>query len=470
MKKSRTDWTQEYLNIANVIIIVVKKDNSIELINKKGCDILGYLEAELIGKSWLDFTLTEERENLKSLFNNLVEGRQIEMAQSESRLVTKSGDPIWIRWHNTYLKDHNDTITGILSAGEDITIQKAAELEYIRNEKMFRSLVQNSSDPVAIIDCSGNYKYVSDAVNKILGYKPEDLLGRSAFDFLHQDDQPMLFRVLKKVLKHTEVVTKPFRFRHKNGDWRWLESNANNRISDPFVSGIVVNSRDVSERIQLKQTFEKEQSLYQKKITNAVIKAQERERSLVGQELHDNVNQMLATVKLYNEMVLERIGPNEILDKSIQYLQESINEIRRITKHLAAPSAGNISLKESISDLIDSIRITEKVFFNYTIIGFDERIIPKDLHLCIYRIFQEHLSNIIKHAEASMVSIELRYDQDKISLIMSDDGKGFDVMSKKSGIGMINMKTRAESCGGMLEINSSPGNGCQMIASFPLCR
>ncbi len=470
MKKKLAEMTQEYLNIADVILLVIKKDLRVELINKKGCDILGFKQEEIIGKNWLEFIPPEDRQKLEEVFTRIIEGKLEEAKQYENTVLTKNGERRSIKWSNTYLKDENGAVIGTLSSGEDITGSKAFELECIKNEKMFKSLVQNSSDPVAVIDCSGNYKYVSDAVKKILGHDPEDLLGRSVFDFLHPDDHPMIIKVLKNVIKDDFAVTKPFRFLHKDGEWKWLESNANNRLADPDVEGIIVNSRDVSERISLKQKLEKEQSQHQKKITAAVIKAQERERSLLGQELHDNVNQMLATVKLYNEMVLERIGTSEILSKSIYYIQESINEIRRITKHLAAPAAGNISLKESISDLIDSIHITEKIFFKYSIIGFEDRVIPKDLHLCIYRIFQEHLSNIIKHADSTMVTIELRYNPEQISFIMKDNGKGFDVMTKKNGIGIINMKTRAENLNGILEICSKPGNGCQMTASFPLYR
>lgn len=159
-----------------------------------------------------------------------------------------------------------------------------------------------------------------------------------------------------------------------------------------------------------------------------MIRAQEGERAQLGQELHDNVNQVLTTVKLYNEMMLDGIGDSrDILNKSIRQLQNCINEIRSISKRLSAPSLGRISLADSILELVESINLTNRIDISSRIEGLDDRVIPQDLHLAIYRINQEQLNNILKYAEARHAWITNVNNEAGLVLTIADDGRGFDM-------------------------------------------
>ena len=229
-------------------------------------------------------------------------------------------------------------------------------------------------------------------------------------------------------------------------------------------------SLSLNKEIELqKHAREKEAKQRHKLITEAVIVAQEKERSLIGLELHDNINQVLTTVKLLNEMVLEGAGdPKIFLPKASLHLQDCINEIRSLSKRLSAPTLGKISLEESVRDLVDSINMTSKVKIERRITGMENTVLNKDLHLALYRILQEQLNNVIKHAEASEVMVSLDRNQDKIRLSISDNGKGFTWNGNKGGIGMMNMQTRAENLNGTFELNSSPGKGCTVEVLLPL--
>lgn len=205
-----------------------------------------------------------------------------------------------------------------------------------------------------------------------------------------------------------------------------------------------------------------------KLITEAVIKAQESERSLIGLELHDNINQVLTTVKLHNEMVLEGIGdPKAILPKTLAYLQNCINEIRSLSKRLSAPTLGKISLEESVRDLIDSINLTSKVKITQQITGIENEALGEELHLGVYRILQEQLNNVIKHAEASEVLVKLQKTEGQLELCVTDNGKGFQVNTSKAGIGLMNMQTRAENLSGTFKLKSEPGRGCKIEVVIP---
>ena len=203
-------------------------------------------------------------------------------------------------------------------------------------------------------------------------------------------------------------------------------------------------------------------------ITEAVIRAQESERSLIGLELHDNINQVLTTVKLHNEMVLAGVGDAQtVLPRSLGLLQNCINEIRRLSKRLSAPTLGKISLEESVNDLIDSVNHTSKVKITPYIAGLEGSSLRKELHLGVYRILQEQLNNVLKHAEASEVSIHLERTGNYLRLTVADNGKGFLVQGTKKGIGLVNMQTRAESLNGSFEIDSQPGRGCKVKVVLP---
>lgn len=217
-----------------------------------------------------------------------------------------------------------------------------------------------------------------------------------------------------------------------------------------------------------KAAREEEAKQRHKLIIEAVIRAQENERSLIGLELHDNINQVLTTVKLHNEMVLEGVGdPQVILPRTMKYLQDCINEIRSLSKRLSAPTLGKISLEESVTDLIASVNATSKVKITHQICGFNNQVLKKELHLGLYRILQEQLHNILKHAEASEVCVNLEKKKDSIRLFVSDNGKGFAVKNSKSGIGLVNMQTRAESLNGTFELESFPGGGCKVKVTLP---
>ena len=217
-----------------------------------------------------------------------------------------------------------------------------------------------------------------------------------------------------------------------------------------------------------KQAREEEVTRRHKLITEAVIQAQESERSLIGLELHDNINQVLTTVKLHNEMLMDGIGdPKLLLPRTIKYLQDCINEIRSLSKRLSAPTLGKISLEESVEELIESLNVTSKVKITHRISGFNRQSPTQDVHLGVYRILQEQLNNVLKHAEASEVLVCLQRSDDRLALTVADNGKGFATTNNKSGIGLMNMQTRAESLNGTFGLHSEPGKGCTLKVILP---
>ena len=197
-----------------------------------------------------------------------------------------------------------------------------------------------------------------------------------------------------------------------------------------------------------------------------VIEAQEKERAIIGYELHDNINQILTASKLHLQFTNDTLKDKNIL-KSIEYIQTAINEIRNISRSLSAPTLGSKSLTDSISNLIQNIsNVTNlDIYFEYSTYSKE---ISKEQSLAIYRITQEQINNIIKHAGATKVNISLAQDNKVTILNISDNGKGFDTRVKRNGIGLNNILSRSQIFNGKMSIDSAPGKGTKLEIILPM--
>ena len=128
---------------------------------------------------------------------------------------------------------------------------------------------------------------------------------------------------------------------------------------------------------------------------------------------------------------------------------------------------GKISLEESVKDLVDSLNQTSKVKITRQVSGLKSQLLKQDVHLGMYRILQEQLNNVLKHADASEVLVQLERNGDTIRLTVTDNGKGFVMHRAKNGIGLMNMQTRAENLNGTFKLHSKPGQGCKVEVVVP---
>ncbi|SHE33474.1 PAS domain S-box protein [Flavisolibacter ginsengisoli] len=428
---------------------------------------LGYDAQEMIGKNAFDYIHPDDLRGIAEVLNQIQYAQSLNVAPF--RFINNKGE---YRWVETTVSNHlqNPAIGGLVTNSKDITEKKLKEDALRLSEQRFKALVHNGSDLIVIIDDKGSFNYISDNVKSVLGYIPEEMIGKNALEFIHPEDiEKASFEI--QTLLHGNRTPKgvQHRFKDKNGKWIWMESKGSNHLNNETLKGILVNSRNIDDRVKLQERLNQELLNKQKEITSAVIKAQEAERSQLGLELHDNVNQILTTVKLYNEMYLTGyLHDKELLVKSTQYTQDCINEIRNISKRLSAPTLGKISIKDSIKELINSINITKRLEIIYLPHGIDNYTASEDLHTSLYRIVQESLNNILKYSGARIASVEIIRQEGSLVLKICDNGKGFDTSTKRGGIGITNMKTRAENLNASFRLTSSPGRGCQIEICFPI--
>jgi len=225
--------------------------------------------------------------------------------------------------------------------------------------------------------------------------------------------------------------------------------------------------KDVTEEERLQTELINEKLNKEKKILEATLHGQELERVEIGKELHDNINQMLGAVSLYLDMAgKDKVNGNEYIKKGREIVMEAINEIRTLSKTLVAPGINEVILSESINDLIWTIQQTKPINITFQAkCKIDD--LPGKVKLTLFRIVQEQLNNILKHAMAKNVDISICGESDDLQLTIRDDGKGFDTTKKKNGIGLNNIHSRTAMYKGRVKIKSAPGKGCLLQVSIP---
>ncbi len=238
---------------------------------------------------------------------------------------------------------------------------------------------------------------------------------------------------------------------------------------DGSIPYICIRGRNITETILLQKRLESERIAQRNAILKATLDAQEKQRSEIGRELHDNVNQVLTTVKLYNEICLSEPEPNRnMLLRSVQQINYCIETLRNLSKSLAAPTQDEMGIKESIRELAGSVDATRKIGVRFYSYGVREELVSAELQTTIYRIAQEQLTNVLKYAQADSVEVILVGTASTIALSIQDNGAGFVFLERRNGVGITNMISRTEAFGGEIEFITSPGEGCRLMVEFPL--
>lgn len=227
-------------------------------------------------------------------------------------------------------------------------------------------------------------------------------------------------------------------------------------------------AKERRERVEAEKRLEEERDRHQKMMARAVIGGQEKERAGIGKELHDNINQMLSIIKVYISLAQE--GGDEsrqLLQRGESMINRCINEIRGISHLLIPPPFKEEGLVSAVDTLIDRIRAAKPfaIYFNHQ--ESRGRQMDEEEQLAIYRIIQEQFNNIIKHAGATRVDVELTESDEQVFLKITDNGQGFDTGQKSRGVGLNNMLSRVRVFDGELQIISGRGRGCTLKVSLP---
>jgi len=235
------------------------KDYVLTYVNDTFADMLGYRPEEMIGRFMPDFV----HEDARSVFEDQMARRKRGEAESfELAWKSKDGSAVYTIVSPRPMFDQAGNFAGSIAAMTDITERKQAEEELEASEERFRALTENSSDIVMVVNAEGNIMYISPAVERILGYRPEEMIGTPIFDLGPPEDAARARTTFRALAEHEGMIEsgREFRLRHRDGSWHIMEVTAKNMLNDPAVGGIIINHRDITERVEAeRRTMELEE-------------------------------------------------------------------------------------------------------------------------------------------------------------------------------------------------------------------
>lgn len=362
------------------------------------------------------------------------------------------------------LKDATADLAYALENMEKEGLRKKAEANVLEALERYDIVSKATSDTIWDWDIQKGTIIYNQGISTVFGYSGKEVKNTLKWKEanIHKSNREQIKRQFEEVfLNRKQLVQSEYRFRCADGSYKFVLDRAfvkYNAADEP--SRIIGTMQDITNEVE-----------YEIRVEKAVISTQEQERQQIGMELHDNVNQILSVSLLYLGMSKEQIakGQNneDPIEKSEQFIKDAINEIRRLSHELAPVSFKDISLREAFEILINSINHNKQFGINLCIDIADQKKIPGDLKINLYRILQEQLNNIVKYSQATELLISLTADEHCFRLMIADNGKGFDAKVQSKGIGLENIRRRTKLFAGEFKLNTSPGNGCEVIVEIP---
>lgn len=443
------------------LIFYLDRDKQLLSFNAGGKRFLKSLGCDdpMAGDDVLKYYPKEKRNYLEQQLNQLNKGKVFSFEDcfrygktiyyydiSLYALTTKQGDQI-----------------GFCVLLRDVTDRKVAEESY-------RRLFHDNPMVIYIMRLADlKILQVNKATIIQYGYSREELLQKTAFDWRPKKDQEKLKQYLQHLIaNNADGPAGVWRHVLKNGEHIYMDVCLH-RIQYKNEDAIMAIAQNVTEKKLLEKKLAGERRLRQQQMTKAIIEAQETGRTEIGRELHDNVNQILGAARLYITSARQEKEhkKDEFLKKASDYTLNAIEEIRKLSRNLVSPDLHYLGLESVVGNLAEEIMMAHPITISLNTDTFDETGLHEKFKLNVFRIIQEQLNNIIKHARADKINILLSKDDNELRILITDDGKGFDTSRQRRGIGLSNIQSRVELYMGKMEIDSSPGNGCRLNLSFP---
>jgi len=399
------------------------------------------------------------------------------------RIVTKTGEIRWVE-DRTMVEDDaaGDVIyhQGLLT---DITDKIKAENALAESENRFRSVVQNSSDITSIISAKGIVTYKSPAFYRIFGYEPEMILGKSVFQLIHPDDLPAVMDSFKEIAEGRKPARLVVRYKHENGDWISLEVKASNELNNPAINGIVINSRDVTERINNQEQLVEYAATLEK-----INRELDQFAYIISHDLKAPLR-AISNLSVWIEEDLE----GKLDDGSLKNFDLLRSRIKRmeslITGVLEYSRAGRIKSELQPLNLNALVReIFEQIAFpeNFTIEIQEDLPTLAGEKIAIEQVFSNYISNTLKYNknEAPFIKIKAWDEGNFYRFSVSDNGPGIDPQFhnkifeifqtlnardqvESTGVGLAIVKKIVEEKGGRVWVESSPGEGAEFFFTLP---
>ena len=345
-----------------------------------------------------------------------------------------------------------------------------------QSEALYRAIVENAHDAIWTTDTQGHFTFVNRSGEEISGYKVSELVGKDFEPLVPAEDLPRAKGLFANIL-HGRFENFEMRFYAKDGEIHLLSVNAVPLYEGGTIVGMFNIGRDITEQRNAEKALrESEKQL--RHLSSQVLTAQETERRRISKELHDELGGALTAIKLQLSFIEKGLKQDQVTIKEecesiSQYIKQVIENVRRLSRDLTPSILEDAGLSAAIRRLISNFNKNNNINMTLDITDIDD-LFSQDAQIIIYRILQEALTNIGKHAKAKNVSMAIKKHDDRVSFSIEDDGIGFDVPRAamvnpdERGLGLTIMDERARMLGGSLELWSEEGKGTRISFHIPL--
>ena len=448
-------------------------------VNPAYCGIVDCTETEL--RLTTDFrTLTHPEDLPTAEMVRALKAGEIPAFTLEGRHIRKDGSIVWVRNTISLVRDDNGRSTHLVQLTEDITGYKelvtrlhdvlARNEAMSQSEERYRELFENSKDALYLHDMSGRYTSVNRAAERLSGYTREELIGRHFSNFVAAEYTNQVREQLCKKLETYGETTYEVEMITRNGQRIPVEVSSRLIVENGLPVSVQGCVRDISERKRAQEAS--------RTYSRRLIEAQEAERRRISLELHDQVGQILTAVRMNLHALQKTSAQPEIL-KSIQenlsVIDEAVGQVRDLSTDLRPALLDDFGLVAAVRWYLERQSKNTGVAAEFVSLSLDEDDrFTAELETACFRIVQEAVTNIIRHARANRISVRLERTGADLILVIADDGRGFNVNTTLAGeqgqatVGLRGMEERAQAVGGTLLIDSAPGLGTQVCATLPI--
>jgi PAS domain S-box-containing protein len=372
----------------------------------------------------------------------------------------------------------------VIATVRDVTRRHERERALRESEQRYSAVVQQIDEIVYNVDMAadsfaGRVVFVSDRVERVTGHTPQEFMEHPQLwrSLIHPDDVSSVASLTDRLLSERTSVTRLYRLRNdRTGDYLWFED----RVT-PYVSGdgalvtLIGVARDITERQRASDAL-KDANMRLQSLSRRLLTIQETERRSLARELHDEIGQALTATKI-NLQALERFPDSATLVLRLRdansIVDRALDQVRSLSLELRPPLLDDLGLPAALRWLLDQYARRSGLQGQFGGDPFEGRL-AAEVETACFRVAQQGLTNVERHAGARTVTVELRRVEDTLHLHVRDDGAGFDVPAARAravhggSLGLLSMEERAALAGGGIEWTSAPGRGTEMHAWFAL--
>jgi PAS domain S-box-containing protein len=353
----------------------------------------------------------------------------------------------------------------------EVSERQSAEQALDISQERFRSIFESTTLGIKVLDLDGNILQTNSSFQQMIGYTESELLGNNFQDFIHPDD----VNRASKLFHGLKVSGIPFfRFEHravhKDGSIVWVKTifsvvrKGGGDDGPAFMVGIVENITE-QKRIEMEMA----------ELNSRLQNSMELERLRLAQELHDNPMQALYSA-IYRIEELRAMADPQLkaaLEKINDDIKMVLQGLRATAKELRPPTIFNFGLENAIRSHTDDFEEKHPEIKISLSLAHDRQFLPENVRLALFRVFQQSLMNILRHAEATEVKVRFSFDAEEARLEITDNGKGFEVPAnwieyvRQGHYGLAGAAERVNTLGGTLKVESQPGNSTIVRAVIP---